>query len=153
MAIGLLLKKSSGSLKIWPWVTPSRFCGISTSRKTLPKSLSCRPIETFAILEAPRPFPDGFGASSSSEEERRRLVKDSIGPSGKIEGLVAAVVSALCRETGADTPEWVSQVSSPEPFFAFPARSYALRVRLMLESPAPFRIRNVFVPENYLSRA
>jgi len=94
---------------------------------------------------------DEFRAATAAHRER--MIADGPATSGKHEGLIAAVVSALCREVGVTPPQWVRTVHSPEPYFAIPARGFALRLRLMLESPPPFRTRNVFVPENYLSRA
>jgi len=96
-------------------------------------------------------FIDAF--RRASQEERLTLVASPIESGGWLEALIAATVSCLCHETGVPLPSWLAAVTCPTLFFALPARSFAMRIRLMLESPPPFRNRNVFVPANSLSRA
>jgi hypothetical protein len=96
-------------------------------------------------------FADDF--RRAPVELKQALVATPIAQGQWLEALLAAVVSYLCHEAGIPQPPWVEHVTSPAPHFVLPARSFEMRVRLMLESPPPFRNRRVFVPENYLSRA
>lgn len=66
---------------------------------------------------------------------------------------LAAVAVALAREIGAPPPAWAWADSRKlrVPWFAHPGG--ALRATLLVESPAPFRERNLFVSANALSRA
>src|SRR5512140_238587 len=91
-------------------------------------------------------FVDEF--RRSSVKVKQALVATPIAQGQWLEALLAAVASYLCHEAGTPQPSWVEYVTSPVPYFILPARSFAMRVRLLLESPPPFRNRGVFVPED-----
>jgi hypothetical protein len=87
------------------------------------------------------------------EDIKHALFSAPIEQGGWLEALLAAAISYLCHEAGIPHPSWVEGIRSPTPFFVLPARGFAMRARLLLESPPPFRNRGVFVPEDYLRRA
>ncbi len=66
---------------------------------------------------------------------------------------LAATAEALAGKSGLDTPSWAYAESRKlrHPWFAQTLAS--LRAVLLVESPAAFRSRNLFVSENALSRA
>jgi hypothetical protein len=85
-------------------------------------------------------------------EEPRRLQTHYDG--GDVsDAYLAAVAVSLAREIGAPPPAWAWDESRKlrRPWFAWPGP--ALRATLLVESPAPFRERNLFVSANALSRA
>jgi hypothetical protein len=111
---------------------------------------SCHSDERTAQLHVGA-FVDDFRRASN--DARERLVADAPTTEGRREGFVSDALSALCRKVGIPVAPCVAVTGSPEPFFAFPAKSLAMRLRLMIESPSPFKIPRVFVPENDLLRA
>ena len=71
----------------------------------------------------------------------------------RLDAFLAAAAEALASAHGLDVPRWVWQESRKlrRPWFALPWKG--LRGVLLLESPAAFRSRNLFVSANALSRA
>ena len=69
----------------------------------------------------------------------------------KIDALLASTVEYLCDELNIEMPEWLSEVPScKEPFFVSGIEN--LKATAIVESPLRFRIRKIFVLEDFLSR-
>lgn len=72
--------------------------------------------------------------------------------SEKIRALTASTVETLCRERAWAPPDWCRGVPSlKEPWF--PSEIENLKASALMESPADFRKRNIFVLGNFLERA
>jgi hypothetical protein len=69
----------------------------------------------------------------------------------KIDALLAATVESLCLNSGVAIPKWVSDVEVlHEPYFV--AGIESIKAITIVESPVPFRRRNIFVLSNFLTR-
>ena len=82
------------------------------------------------------------------------LLAPLLGEPGRVQdAYLAATAEQLAGTHGLPTPSWVAAAERRlhRPWFASPLA--ALRAVLLLESPAAFRSRNLFISENALSRA
>ncbi len=69
----------------------------------------------------------------------------------KTDALLASTAEAICDELGIQPPRWLTSVPAcKEPFFVGGLEN--LKAISIVESPLRFRIRKIFVLENFLSR-
>ncbi|MEW6186362.1 MAG: hypothetical protein AB1585_11565 [Thermodesulfobacteriota bacterium] len=102
-------------------------------------------------------FLDDFRLRAKSREAKSALVKEKP-ESIQIEGFkdadayLAAVAEYLCREAGLPPPTWTEEPEFflHEPWFAGGLEN--LKAILLVESPVPFRRRNLFVSANAMTR-
>lgn len=103
-----------------------------------------------------RNFLDGFYAkprAKALQTEPSRLSETNPRLGHIEDAYLAATAEWLAWKFDFDPPQWAFDPtrSLRRPWFASPLA--ALRGVLLLESPAPFRSRNLFVSDNALSRA
>jgi hypothetical protein len=86
------------------------------------------------------------------QEEPSRLA-GRIDAGDVADAYLAATAVSLARSLSMVPPPWARHPDRAlrRPWFASPGA--AVRATLLLESPAPFRERNLFVSENALTRA
>ena len=69
----------------------------------------------------------------------------------RLEAMLASTAGQLCGELGVAPPPWILEVPAcKDPWF--PSGLESLKAIALVESPAHFRVRKVFVMENFLSR-
>lgn len=125
-----------------------------TKRKTLADSL--RLVEDpHGLHYAIANFLDRFKNDPIWEMvcEEPPMLRGILNDNGFADAYAAAVAAHLCQLHGIAFPSWVDKDSRrlKTPWFA--AKTHNLRMILLQESPAAFRVRNLFVSANALSRA
>jgi len=126
----------------------------SSHETTLHESmLSVR--DSFDFDHALANFLDQFNWNPSTEMliKEPPLLAAKLNDVGLADVYLASTAAHLCQQRGLRFPSWVNQRSRvlQKPWFA--AKTLSIKAILLQDSPAAFRIRNLFVSANALSRA
>ncbi len=115
------------------------------------KSVQVRGDFGFAI----RNFLDRFKVDPKHEWliDEPDFLTEILNDDGLADAYVAAVAEQLSRVHSLPCPAWAKQVGRVKKIPWFAAKTPNLKAILLQESPTEFRIRNLFVSANALSRA
>ena len=92
-------------------------------------------------------FVDDFRRS----KDRRAIEEPFRRRERKMDALVAATVESLCDELAIEPPQWLEEIPEcEEPWFVSGLEK--LKAITIVQSPLRFRMRKIFVLENFLSR-
>jgi hypothetical protein len=81
--------------------------------------------------------------------ERPPALTGQVAHGDRLDAYLQALAVYLSAKLNADPPEWTRPaIALPQPWFASPGP--AIRGYLLLSSPAPFRMRNLFIDEDSL---
>lgn len=84
-------------------------------------------------------------------KDRQAIAEPFVLAGDRMDALLASTTEALCDEMGFEAPEWLVEVPAcDEPYFVGGFEN--LKAIAIVESPLRFRIRKIFVLENFLSR-
>ena len=102
-----------------------------------------------------RDFLDRFRDTPSPDllAQEPALLEPRLKDNGRADAFLASTAAYLAQKHQFPVPSWASGCSRAleKPWFA--AKTHNLRMILLQESPAAFRVRNLFVSANALSRA
>jgi hypothetical protein len=104
---------------------------------------------------AVRDFLDRFREQPSSEllNEEPRSLTGVLHDNGLADAYLASVAATLAHEQGWPAPAWARGTARALTMPWFAAKTPKLKAVLLQESPPEFRVRNIFVSANALSRA
>lgn len=126
---------------------------IATATSMREKFAEITDAETFGY--SLRDFLDRFREAPSFDliAEEPALLDSRLKDGGRADAFLASTAAYLAQKHQLPAPNWASGSARAleKPWFA--AKTHNLRMILLQESPAAFRIRNLFVSANALSRA